>query len=230
MVICVLSETASIWILGLFPKACFVRSLTYMYTATWHHAVQHGCSNTIYRAMFAVPFLCRYCWCAGSPQNAGSSTAGGRAGCRNYGLSPNTAASQPCSPVCDKCHTDPSGGTGARGRMEKNKHNQFEHRVLHIPGFNGQHCTVQQVASPHSRGQWTGTCSGVDRTPPACLRSDCAASSGWCRSSRRTGATDDPCCEMSGPAWKAAYSLEQRKGRTLFYLLSSTETRIAMYT
>lgn len=77
--------------------------------------------------VFVGPFQCRYCWCVGSSQSAGSSTAADRAGCRNYGLSLNTAASQSCSPVSYNCHIDPSGQE-RRGRGEEKRGGGGERR------------------------------------------------------------------------------------------------------
>lgn len=75
----------------------------------------------IYHMVFVGPFQYRYCWCVGSSQNAGSSTAAGRAGCRNYGLNPNTAASHSCSPVSYNCHIDPSGQRRKKKPEEREK-------------------------------------------------------------------------------------------------------------
>lgn len=67
-------------------------------------------------------FQCR--WCGGSSQNACSSTAAGRTGCRNCGQSPNTAASQSCSPASCSRHTSPSGWKKPPGSKEKSEGRQ----------------------------------------------------------------------------------------------------------
>lgn len=65
-------------------------------------------------------------------------------------------------------------------------------------------------SSPHSTIQCTGTCSGVYRTPPFCLHSGCAASSGWSQSSMCRDARDGHCYGMSAHTERAAYSLEHK--------------------
>lgn len=146
------------------------------------------CDATVHLMESAALF--RYRWCGGLSQNACSSSAACRRGCRNYGQSPNTAASQSCSPVSYSHHILPSLWYEPWGRKES-------------LGIHSQHTHVQlvfrliSVSLPHSTIQCTGTCSGVYRTPPFCLHSGCGASSGWNQSSKCRVARDGRCYGMS---------------------------------
>lgn len=84
------------------------------------------------------------------------------------------------------------------------------HHHHHLKLLFSQHASV---SLPRSRARCTGTCSGVYRTLPTCLRSGWAASSGWPLSSRCRDATYDLCYETSARAWREACSLDDRTGR-----------------
>lgn len=125
-------------------------------------------------------------------------------------------------------HLDRRGGEG--GKKRKEKEDGERHRKINTqPTVNIQWGTLfaslahkvqfsgTSMSLPRSTVQCTGTCSGVCRTPPSCLRSGCAASSDWCRSSRCRDARDDLCYEMSAHAWRVAYSLEHRMGGVSYY-------------
>lgn len=98
--------------------------------------------------------------------------------------------------------------------QDKERHEHIQHTLRDFVWFSVQ-CSGTPVYSPHSRVQCTETCSGVYRTPLACLRSGCAASSVRCRSSRCRDARHAPCYERSGHIRKPACSLEHTAGCVL---------------
>lgn len=110
-------------------------------------------------------------------------------------------------------HLDRRGGGGEKTGGERfKKRNTTTLTIQEGPSLGSMtysaQCSGTSISLPHSRVQCTGTCSGVYRTPPSCLRSGCAASSDRCRSSMCRDARDDLCYEPSGHVWRVAYSLD----------------------
>lgn len=150
-------------------------------------SAQARCDATVHLLESVAPF--QYRCCGGFSQNACSSSAACRTGCRNYGQTPNTAASRSCSPAsCSRRISPSEWGAPWEGKERL--------------GIDSQHTPVQLHANlcwdslPHNTTQCTGTCSGVYRTPPFCLHSGCGASSGWSQSSKCRDARDGRYYEM----------------------------------
>lgn len=136
---------------------------------------QARCDATVH--LLESVALFQYRCCGGFSQNACSSSAACRTGCRNYGQTPNTAASRSCSPASYSRRISPSEwGAPWEGKERLGIHSQHT-LATHTCSTTCQLVLrLTSVSLPHNTTQCTGTCSGVYRTPPFCLHSGCGAS------------------------------------------------------
>lgn len=151
----------------------------------------------------AVPLLL-LCWLLSKCMKQYCSTHGRLQKLRTEPKHCNFSVMLPC--FLQQSHLPIWAGQEKKEKEEKMRRWWARHRLKLI----SQHASV---SLPHRRARCTGTCSGVCRTLPTCLRSGCAASSGWPLSSRCRDATYDPCYETSARAWREACSLDDKTGR-----------------